>query len=61
PHLTPMYNIASHLVYAAKGSDVVHSLINGKVVMRDRHLTDLDERQIIAKVNEMTRILTGKV
>ena len=60
PHLTPMYNIASHLVYAAKGSDVVHSLINGKVVMRDRQLTALDEKQIIARVNEMTRLLTGR-
>jgi 5-methylthioadenosine/S-adenosylhomocysteine deaminase len=60
PHLNPMYNIASHLVYAAKGSDVVHSLINGKIVMRDRHLTALDERQIIARVNEMSCILTGK-
>lgn len=60
PHLTPMYNIASHLVYAAKGSDVAHSLINGKIVMRDRQLTELDEREIIARVNEMTHTLTGK-
>jgi len=60
PHLTPMYNIASHLVYAAKGSDVAHSLINGKIVMRDRQLTELDEKQIIAQVNEMTHTLTGK-
>ncbi|RJX28057.1 MAG: amidohydrolase [Desulfurivibrio sp.] len=59
PHLTPMYNIASHLVYAAKGSDVVHSLINGRIVMRDRQLTALDEREIMARANEMSRRLTG--
>jgi 5-methylthioadenosine/S-adenosylhomocysteine deaminase len=54
-----MYNIASHLVYAAKGSDVVHSLINGRIVMRDRQLTALDEREIMARANEMSRRLTG--
>ena len=38
PHLTPIYNIASHLVYAARGADVVHSVVNGRIVMRDREL-----------------------
>jgi len=28
--------------------------------MRDRQLTELDEKQIIAQVNEMTHTLTGK-
>jgi 5-methylthioadenosine/S-adenosylhomocysteine deaminase len=32
PHLTPMYNPISHLVYAAGGSDVIHSVINGQIV-----------------------------
>ena len=38
PHLTPIYNIPSHMVYAARGADVVHSVINGRVVMQDRNL-----------------------
>jgi len=53
PHLTPVYNPVSHLVYAARGSDVIHSVINGRVVMRDRCLTTLDEAAILA---EMGRI-----
>jgi 5-methylthioadenosine/S-adenosylhomocysteine deaminase len=53
PHLIPCYQPVSHLVYAAKGSDVLHSVINGKVVMRDRRLTALDEAAILA---EMRRI-----
>jgi len=28
PHLTPMYNPYSHLVYAVRGNDVSHSIIN---------------------------------
>jgi 5-methylthioadenosine/S-adenosylhomocysteine deaminase len=48
PHLTPCYHPVSHLVYAAKGSDVLHSVINGKVVMRNRQLTTLDEAAVLA-------------
>ncbi|MGD9973241.1 MAG: amidohydrolase family protein [Desulfatirhabdiaceae bacterium] len=42
PHLMPMYNPYSHLVYAVSGSDVIHSLINGKLVMENRKLLTMD-------------------
>lgn len=48
PHLIPMYNAASVLVYAASGKDVRHSVINGKLVMEDRRLLTLDLDEIIA-------------
>jgi 5-methylthioadenosine/S-adenosylhomocysteine deaminase len=54
PHLTPMYNPYSHLVYAAKGSDVSHSLINGKLVMEDRKLLTLDLQKILREAHEMS-------
>ena len=47
----------SHLVYAARGSDVIHSVINGRVVMRDRQLLTLDERAILARAAEMAAAL----
>lgn len=53
PHLTPLYNIPSHLVYAARGGDVQHSVINGKVVMQNRRLLTLDEDSIIAAMREL--------
>ncbi|MBW2013014.1 MAG: amidohydrolase [Deltaproteobacteria bacterium] len=52
PHLTPMYNAASHLVYAARGNDVRHSIINGQPVMEDRKLLTLDLVEIIARARE---------
>ncbi len=52
PHLTPMYNAVSHLVYAASGNDVTHSVINGKLVMEDRKLLTLDLDEIIARSRE---------
>ncbi len=42
PHLTPLYNCYSQLVYAASGADVKTSIINGKVVMKDRKLFTID-------------------
>ena len=50
PHLTPVYHPVSHLVYAAGGGDVIHSVINGQGVMRDRQLTTLDETAIITEM-----------
>jgi 5-methylthioadenosine/S-adenosylhomocysteine deaminase len=55
PHLTPMYNPYSHLVYAAKGSDVSHSLINGKLVLEDRRLLTLDLQEVLQKAKEMSK------
>jgi 5-methylthioadenosine/S-adenosylhomocysteine deaminase len=53
PHLTPIYNPVSHLVYAARGSDVIHSIINGKIVMQNRHLTTLDESAILEQTEQI--------
>ncbi len=50
PHLTPLFHIPSHMVYAARGRDVVHSVINGSIVMRNRQLTTLDEKAILANM-----------
>ena len=57
PHLTPLYNPVSHLVYAARGGDVIHSVINGKVVMEDRQLLTLDETAILRKIQEMAAVI----
>ena len=53
PHLTPMYNPISHLVYAAKGSDVSTSIINGVVVMEDGQLLSLELEKVMSDVVEI--------
>ncbi|HBT96999.1 MAG TPA: S-adenosylhomocysteine deaminase [Desulfobulbaceae bacterium] len=54
-HLTPLYNVPSHLVYTAKGSDVRHSIIGGDIVMRDRKILVFDEEEVKARVRELAR------
>jgi len=43
PHLVPLYDYYSHLVYAVGREDVNTVMINGKLVMRDRELLTVDE------------------
>jgi 5-methylthioadenosine/S-adenosylhomocysteine deaminase len=50
PHLTPMYNPISHLVYAAGGNDVSWTIVNGRVVMEDRRLCSLDVEKVMDDV-----------
>jgi 5-methylthioadenosine/S-adenosylhomocysteine deaminase len=38
PHLTPEHDLRSLLVYAARGSDVRHTVADGEVVMQDREV-----------------------
>jgi 5-methylthioadenosine/S-adenosylhomocysteine deaminase len=46
PHLTPHHDLLSHLVYAATGSDVRHTICDGQVLMRDREVLTMDEAAV---------------
>jgi 5-methylthioadenosine/S-adenosylhomocysteine deaminase len=50
---TPMYDAVSHLVYVTRGTDVQNTIVNGKVLMRDRQLTTLNRDQVIADANRL--------
>jgi 5-methylthioadenosine/S-adenosylhomocysteine deaminase len=53
PHLTPMYEPCSHLVYAARGADVRDVIVDGRIVVRRGQLVDIDEQEIMGKVREI--------
>jgi 5-methylthioadenosine/S-adenosylhomocysteine deaminase len=55
PHLQPVYNLVSHLVYSATGADVRDVIIDGKPVMENRRLLTLDEEEIVGKAGEWGR------
>lgn len=61
PHLCPLYNEISHLVYAAKSADVNTVIINGKIVMENRHPTTIKIEKVMemaekAKTNLLERL-----
>jgi len=50
PHLCPVYDPISTLVYSASGADVKDVIVNGRVLMKDRKFTTLDPLEIMEKV-----------
>lgn len=62
PHMTPVVwqplsNIIPNLVYAANGSEVELSMIDGKIVMEDRRLLTIDEQKVIREATHEGRKL----
>jgi len=57
PHLLPIYNVYSQLVFAMNGSEVNTAIVNGKILMKDRKLQTIDEEAILYKV----KILSEKI
>jgi 5-methylthioadenosine/S-adenosylhomocysteine deaminase len=55
PHLTPEHDIVSHLAYAARGSDVRHTICDGQVLMRDREVLTLDAESVRREAAERAR------
>jgi 5-methylthioadenosine/S-adenosylhomocysteine deaminase len=52
PHVTPLYDVYSHLVYAVKASDVRTVVVAGRVIVEDRKPTTLDAEAILAKARD---------
>jgi 5-methylthioadenosine/S-adenosylhomocysteine deaminase len=50
---TPVYNPVSHLVYVTRGDDVRTTIVNGKVLMRDRCVLTMDAGKVIGEANAM--------
>jgi len=64
-HLSPVYDPVSHLVYAARGSDVRHVVVNGKIVVREGRMVSVDEdelrEQAQRKATEIGKELNMKI
>ena len=55
PHLVPIYHPESHIVYAAKSSDVRDVLVDGRPLVRNRQILHLDVKEIMADAREVAR------
>ena len=59
PHLVPMYNVYSHIVYAMRPSDVEMVMVDGKVVVHDGKLTTADESEILQKTRHWSEKISS--
>ncbi|HEY6046408.1 MAG TPA: 5'-deoxyadenosine deaminase [Pyrinomonadaceae bacterium] len=59
-HSSPQGDIVSSLVYSAQASDVNTTIIDGRIVMRDRELLSLDELRVMENANREATTLMGR-
>ncbi|MEV8313114.1 amidohydrolase [Streptomyces sp. NPDC059900] len=50
PHTQPVHDLAATLVHSARSSDVTTTIVDGRILMRDRRLLTLDVPEIIEEL-----------
>jgi 5-methylthioadenosine/S-adenosylhomocysteine deaminase len=58
---TPMYDPVSHLVYVTRGDDVQTTIVNGRVLMRNRRVATLAEPAVLAAARRMAEQVRAAV
>ncbi len=61
PHLWPLFNEVSHLVYAVKATDVETVLINGKVVMENREVKTVNVHKVLETAEKTKKNLLRRL
>ncbi len=59
-HCQPVHDLASTLVYCVQPSDVRTSIVDGKVLMRDRVLTTIDRNALLTEFRARATSLTDR-
>lgn len=61
--LTPMdeNNLNGHILFGMNGSDVVTTVANGKVLMKDRELVEIDEAKVMADCRQAAAALWKRI
>lgn len=53
PHLQPVHDPVSHIIYSARGSDVRHVFVQGRQVVKDGQLVCVDEERVLFEVKSI--------
>ena len=61
PHLTPVYDIYSHLVYSLKASDVDTVIIDGRIIYEDDSFKNVDVEDIMERVERRGHEIADQV
>jgi len=60
PHLYPRHDLVANLVHSARGSDVSHVIVDGKLIYRTGELLTLDEEKIKAEAERHAKRMVGQ-
>lgn len=61
PHMHPIYDCVSNLIYSSSGSDVLLTMVDGKVVYKDGEFTTIDLEKVRNETNRSIKRIIGKI
>lgn len=56
-HMCPANDVCYNLVYSSNGADVESVMIDGKIIMQNRKMINLDEKQVMRQVKKIAKRL----
>ena len=56
-HLCPENDVCSNIVYSANGADVENVMIDGNIIMQNRKMINLDEKEAVKQVKKIAKRL----
>jgi 5-methylthioadenosine/S-adenosylhomocysteine deaminase len=60
PHTQPVHDLAATLVHSARSADVRTTIVDGRVLMRDRELLTLDVPAVVRELGERLPALADR-
>ncbi|ANS64519.1 hydrolase [Streptomyces lincolnensis] len=60
PHTQPVHDLAATLVHSARSSDVRTTIVEGRILMRDRELLTIDVPAVVAELGERLPALVDR-
>ncbi|ADY56596.1 5-methylthioadenosine/S-adenosylhomocysteine deaminase [Syntrophobotulus glycolicus DSM 8271] len=61
PHFYPRFSVVSHLVYCAKGNDVRTVMVDGCLLMADRQLFKIDQKEVCTETENRAKRIAEAV
>lgn len=59
PHLKPLHNLYSAVVYSAQSSDVVMTMVDGRILYQDGEFKTIDKEKVYANLERVCKRLFG--
>jgi len=56
-HLCPENDVCANIVYSSNGADVETVMIDGKIIMQNRKMINLDEKEVMKQVKRIAKRL----
>ena len=57
PHLKPLHNLCSALVYSAQGSDVSMTMVDGRILYQDGEFKTIDREKVYYHLEKVCKRL----